>query len=137
MDSAYNIELAKRIEKRVKKLPNPEFQKKSKKVQPLKDLFHITHFSRFYRLYIPASILIGIVCGLFMVAFQIMIDSTTYLFSSLPIFITPILGGALSGIFIKLGRTEIQGSGISEAIELTQWGLVNSSCSSSRTHHQK
>ncbi len=54
-----------------------------------------------------------------MVAFQLMIDSTIFLFSGLPIFIAPIIGGVFSGILIKLGRTEIQGSGISEAIELT------------------
>lgn len=96
-----------------------EHSKKSANVQPLKELFHISHFSRFYQLYIPASILIGIVCGCFMVAFQLMIDSTIFLFSGLPIFIAPIIGGVFSGILIKLGRTEIQGSGISEAIELT------------------
>ncbi len=103
----------------MKKLPDSEYEKKSTNVQPLKDLFHISHFSRFYRLYIPASILIGVVCGLFMVAFQLMIDSMIFLFSGFPIFIAPLIGGIFSGILIKLGRTEIQGSGISEAIELT------------------
>jgi CIC family chloride channel protein len=100
-------------------LPGPEYEKRSENVQPLRDLFHISHFSRFYRLYIPASILIGATCGLFMVAFQLMIDSATFLFSGLPLFIAPLIGGAFSGMLIKLGRTEIQGSGISTAIELT------------------
>ena len=54
-----------------------------------------------------------------MVAFQLMIDTTTIAFSGLPLFIAPIIGGFFSGILIKLGRTEIQGSGISTAIELT------------------
>lgn len=54
-----------------------------------------------------------------MVAFQLMIDTTTYLFSGFPLFIAPLIGGLFSGILIKLGRTEIQGSGISTAIELT------------------
>ncbi|MFW9870028.1 MAG: chloride channel protein [Candidatus Thorarchaeota archaeon] len=96
-----------------------EHTKKSTNVQPLKELFHISHFSRFYQLYIPASILIGIICGCFMVAFQVMIDASILLFSGLPIFVAPLIGGAFSGLLIKLGRTEIQGSGISEAIELT------------------
>ncbi len=100
-------------------LPGDEFEKRSENVQPLRDLFHVSHFSRFYQLYIPASILIGAVCGLFMVALQLLIDSTTILFSGLPLFIAPLIGGAFSGILIKLGRTEIQGSGISKAIELT------------------
>jgi len=100
-------------------LPGAESEKRSENVQPLRDLFHVSHFSRFYRHYIPASILIGATCGLFMVALQLLIDSTTILFSGLPIFIAPLIGGAFSGILIKLGRTEIQGSGISKAIELT------------------
>ncbi|MHA2114778.1 MAG: chloride channel protein [Candidatus Thorarchaeota archaeon] len=54
-----------------------------------------------------------------MVTFQLMIDSTTFLFSGLPLFIAPLIGGLFSGILIKLGRNEIQGSGISTAIELT------------------
>ena len=100
-------------------LPGAESEKRSENVQPLRNLFHVSHFSRFYRHYIPASILIGATCGLFMVALQLLIDSTTILFSGLPIFIAPLIGGAFSGILIKLGRTEIQGSGISKAIELT------------------
>ncbi len=100
-------------------LPRAESEKRSENVQPLRDLFHVSHFSLFYRHYIPASILIGVTCGLFMVALQLLIDSTTILFSGLPIFIAPLIGGAFSGILIKLGRTEIQGSGISKAIELT------------------
>jgi CIC family chloride channel protein len=103
----------------VRTLSDAETKKRAENVQPLRDLFHVSHFSRFYRLYIPASILIGATCGLFMVAFQLMIDTTTIMFSSLPLFIAPLIGGLFSGILIKLGRTEIQGSGISKAIELT------------------
>ena len=88
-------------------------------VLPLKELFHIGHFYRFYKLYVPASILVGLVCGLFMVAFQIMIEVTTYAFSSLPIFLAPLIGGFFSGALIYIGRNEIQGSGISKAIEMT------------------
>jgi CIC family chloride channel protein len=100
-------------------LSDDETREQAANVQPLKDLFHISHFSRFYRLYIPVSILIGATCGLFMVALQFLIDTTTLLFSGLPLFLTPFIGGLFSGILIKLGRTEIQGSGISKAIELT------------------
>ncbi len=82
-------------------------------------LFHFAHFSRFYGLYIPAAILIGIICGLFMVAFQLMIDYCIFLFSGLPVFLTPIIGGLVSGALIYFGRTEIEGSGISKAITLT------------------
>ena len=39
-------------------------------VTPLRQLFHFSHFSHFYRLYIPASLLIGSVCGFFMVLFN-------------------------------------------------------------------
>jgi len=88
-------------------------------VVPLKDLFHFTHFTRFYRLYVPASVLVGIVCGLFMVLLQLMIDSAIFAFSVLPIFVAPLIGGAFSGFLIYLGRKEIQGSGISKAIEMT------------------
>jgi len=88
-------------------------------VLPLKDLFHFSHFSRFYRLYVPASILVGLVCGLFMVTFQLMIEATTFAFSGLPLFLAPLIGGIFSGVLIYFGRNEIQGSGISKAIEMT------------------
>ncbi len=88
-------------------------------VLPLRDLFHFAHFSRFYRLYVPASILVGIACGLFMVLFQLLIDTAITVFSVLPLFIAPLIGGAFSGVLIYFGRTEIQGSGISKAIEMT------------------
>jgi len=88
-------------------------------VLPLKELFHFTHFARFYRLYVPASILVGLVCGIYMVAFQLLIDGTTILFSPLPVYIAPIIGGLFSGALIYFGRREIQGSGISKAIEMT------------------
>ena len=88
-------------------------------VQPLRDLFHFAHFSRFYRLYVPASILVGVTCGLFMVLLQLLIETTTIMFSVLPIFVAPLIGGAFSGVLIYFGRKEIQGSGISKAIELT------------------
>jgi len=92
---------------------------KIENVLPLKDLFHIGHFYRFYRLYVPASILVGLVCGLFMVAFQLLIEATTFAFSALPIFLAPMIGGVFSGALIYIGRNEIQGSGISKAIEMT------------------
>ncbi|MHA1964826.1 MAG: chloride channel protein [Candidatus Thorarchaeota archaeon] len=88
-------------------------------VQPLRDLFHFAHFSKFYRLYVPASILVGVACGLFMVLLQLLIDSATSVFSILPIFLAPLIGGVFSGVLIYLGRKEIQGSGISKAIEMT------------------
>jgi CIC family chloride channel protein len=88
-------------------------------VLPLKDLFHFSHFSHFYRLYIPSSLLIGFVCGLLMVVFQLTIDSMIYIMSPLPVYLAPIIGGLFSGLLIYLGRLEIQGSGISKAIELT------------------
>ncbi len=94
-------------------------EKKIENVIPLKDLFHISHFLRFYKLYVPASILVGLVCGLFMVAFQLMIEVTIISFSSLPVFLAPLIGGAFSGLLIYFGRNEIQGSGISKAIEIT------------------
>jgi len=94
-------------------------EKRIENILPLKDLFHIGHFYRFYRLYVPASILVGLVCGLYMVAFQLLIEVTTFAFSSLPIFIAPLIGGFFSGALIYLGRNEIQGSGISTAIEMT------------------
>ncbi|MFX1606841.1 MAG: chloride channel protein, partial [Promethearchaeota archaeon] len=96
-----------------------EPENSSENVQPLSDLFHFAHFSRFYRLYVPVSILVGIVCGLFMVLLQVLIDSAIIVFSILPIFVAPMIGGAFSGILIYFGRTEIQGSGISKAIEMT------------------
>ncbi len=90
-------------------------------VQPLRDLFHFTHFSRFYRLYVPASILVGLACGLFMVAFQLLIDGFAFAFAYLqvPLFVAPLVGGLFSGLLIYAGRKEIQGSGISKAIEMT------------------
>lgn len=88
-------------------------------VLPLRDLFHFAHFSRFYRLYVPASLLVGVACGLFMVLFQVLIDAATLAFSILPLFVAPLIGGAFSGVLIYFGRKEIQGSGISKAIEMT------------------
>ncbi|TFF91113.1 chloride channel protein, partial [Candidatus Thorarchaeota archaeon] len=90
-------------------------------VRPLRDLFHFTHFSRFYRLYVPASVLVGTACGFFMVAFQLLIDGFTFAFSylSIPLYVAPLIGGLFSGLLIYLGRKEIQGSGISKAIEMT------------------
>ncbi|MHA1135329.1 MAG: chloride channel protein [Candidatus Thorarchaeota archaeon] len=92
---------------------------KTENVLPLKDLFHISHFYRFYKLYVPASILVGLVCGIFMVTFQLLIEVTTTAFSFLPIFLAPLIGGVFSGALIYVGRNEIQGSGISKAIEMT------------------
>ncbi|UCH05845.1 MAG: chloride channel protein, partial [Candidatus Thorarchaeota archaeon] len=88
-------------------------------VTPLRQLFHFSHFSHFYRLYIPASLLIGSVCGLFMVLFQSLIDATTIGLLGIPVFLAPLIGGLFSGALIYLGRNEIEGSGISKAIELT------------------
>ena len=88
-------------------------------VRPLRDLFHFSHFTRFYRLYVPVAILVGIICGLFMVLMQVLIDTAIIAFSILPIFVAPMIGGAFSGILIYFGRKEIQGSGISKAIEMT------------------
>ena len=85
----------------------------------LSDLFHFSHFSHFYRTYVPASILLGLICGLFMVAFQILIDTTTLALSWLPVFLSPLIGGFFSGILLYFGMDEIEGSGISKAIELT------------------
>ncbi|MHA3963622.1 MAG: chloride channel protein [Candidatus Thorarchaeota archaeon SMTZ1-45] len=96
-----------------------ESEKLVENVLPLRDLFHFAHFSRFYRLYVPASILVGVACGLFMVLFQVLIDAATFAFSVLPLFIAPLIGGAFSGVLIHYGRREIQGSGISKAIEMT------------------
>ncbi len=84
-----------------------------------KDTFYFSHFSKFYRLYIPAAIIIGIICGLMMVIFQLMINASILLFSHIPIFIAPLIGGLFSASLIYIGRTEIAGSGISKAIELT------------------
>jgi len=96
-----------------------ERQESTANVIPLRKLFHFSHFSHFYRLYVPASLLIGIICGLFMAIFQYLIDLTTGAFLVLPVYIAPLIGGALSGIMIYFGRREIEGSGISKAIELT------------------
>lgn len=85
----------------------------------LRDMFHFSHFASFYRLYIPASLLVGIICGLLMVAFQFIIDQTTALLSGFPLFIAPLIGGAFSAGLIYIGYREIEGSGISKAIELT------------------
>jgi len=100
-------------------LNEEESEKLVENVLPLRDLFHFAHFSRFYRLYVPASILVGVACGLFMVLFQVLIDAATFAFSVLPLFIAPLIGGAFSGVLIHYGRREIQGSGISKAIEMT------------------
>ena len=35
--------------------------------EKLGELFHFSHFSHFYRTYVPASILIGLICGAFMI----------------------------------------------------------------------
>ncbi|MEE9541207.1 MAG: chloride channel protein, partial [Candidatus Thorarchaeota archaeon] len=86
---------------------------------PLREMFHLEHFSRFYKMYVPVSILIGVVCGLSMVAFHLLIVTTTHMLSGIPIYIAPLIGGILSGGFIYLGVREIEGSGISKAIELT------------------
>ena len=85
----------------------------------LREMFHLEHFSRFYKMYVPVSILMGIACGLSMVAFHLLIVTSTHVLSWIPVYITPLIGGILSGGFIYLGVREIEGSGISKAIELT------------------
>lgn len=90
-----------------------------KSVIPIRTLFHFSHFSQFYRLYVPISILIGFLCGLFMVLFQFLIDQSILLLSPIPIYLAPLLGGLFSSILIYAGFREIEGSGISKAIELT------------------
>jgi len=88
-------------------------------VIPIKDIFHFSHFGHFYKLYVPIAILIGAIAGLAMIAFQLLIDGFTQAFSLLPNFIAPVIGGIFSGLLIYFGRKEIQGSGISKAIEMT------------------
>jgi CIC family chloride channel protein len=90
-------------------------------VLPLRDLFHFDHFTHFYRLYVPASILIGLACGLVMAILQLMIIGMgeLVLLSGLPLYISPMIGGGISGLLIYFGRSEVQGSGISKAIEIT------------------
>ncbi|TFF93048.1 chloride channel protein [Candidatus Thorarchaeota archaeon] len=92
---------------------------KGEPIQSLRELFHFAHFTEFYRLYIPAAILIGVICGFFMVAFQALIDLSIIAFSVLPTYIAPLLGGLFSAVLIYAGAREIEGSGISKAIELT------------------
>jgi len=89
------------------------------RVRPLREIFHFSHFSHFYRICVPVAILTGIICGLFMVLFHILLDGFTLLFSWLPIYVAPLIGGLFSGLFIYVGAREIEGSGISKAIELT------------------
>ena len=89
------------------------------KVTPIREIFHFTHFKSFYRLYVPIAIVIGVVAGLAMVIFQWLIEGFTQAFSVLPIYVAPIIGGAFSGLLIYFGRDEVQGSGISTAIEMT------------------
>ncbi|MFW9907868.1 MAG: chloride channel protein [Candidatus Thorarchaeota archaeon] len=89
------------------------------KVIPLRTLFHFAHFTSFYRLYVPAAIAIGIVAGIAMIVFQFLIVTITLGLSIIPLYIAPIIGGVFSGILIYFGRREIQGSGISKAIEMT------------------
>ncbi|MDF1541121.1 MAG: chloride channel protein, partial [Candidatus Thorarchaeota archaeon] len=89
------------------------------KVTPIRDIFHFTHFKSFYTLYVPIAIIIGVVAGLAMVVFQWLIVGFTQAFSILPVYVAPIIGGAFSGLLIYLGRTEVQGSGISTAIQMT------------------
>lgn len=103
----------------MKKLADKGKDDSVENVLPLKELFHFSHFSRFYKLYVPASVLVGLVCGTYMVAFQLLIDGSTLLFSPLPVFLAPMIGGIFSGALIYFGRREIQGSGISKAIEMT------------------
>ncbi len=89
------------------------------KVTALRDIFHFNHFKSFYRLYVPIAIIIGIVAGLAMVLFQWLIIGFTNALSTLPLYVAPILGGIFSGFMIYIGRREVQGSGISTAIEMT------------------
>ncbi len=89
------------------------------KVTPLRDIFHFAHFKSFYTLYVPIAIIIGIVAGIAMAIFQWLIVGFTQVFSLLPIYVAPIIGGMFSGLLIYLGRTEVQGSGISTAIQMT------------------
>ncbi|MHA1906156.1 MAG: chloride channel protein [Candidatus Thorarchaeota archaeon] len=88
-------------------------------VTALRDLFHFGHFKSFYKLYVPIAIVIGVIAGLFMVVFQWLIIGFTTVLSGFPIFVAPILGGLFSGFMIYIGRKEVQGSGISTAIEMT------------------
>lgn len=88
-------------------------------VLPIRDLFYFSHFSSFYKHYVPAAIVIGVVCGLFMALFAWLIDAIFLLSQFLPLFIAPLIGGLFSGLLIFAGRKEVKGSGISTAIEMT------------------
>jgi CIC family chloride channel protein len=89
------------------------------KVTPIRELFHFGHFKSFYKLYVPIAIIIGVVAGFAMVLFQWLIVGFTTALSTLPLFVAPIIGGVFSGFMIYIGRREVQGSGISTAIEMT------------------
>ncbi len=83
----------------------------------VKRAMHFREYRIFYRLWVPTAVLIGISCGLLMVAFEALLNLTTTFFSAFPQFITPLFGGLVSSLFIYKGYTEIQGSGVSKAIE--------------------
>lgn len=91
----------------------------AERVKPVKDLFHFSHFGHFYRLYVPIAIIIGVVAGFAMVALELMLTGFGSLFRPLPNFVAPLIGGVFSGLLIYIGRREIEGSGISKAIEMT------------------
>ncbi len=93
--------------------------KDSQPVRPLSEIFNFSFFVHFYRVYVPFAIVIGVVCGLSMVLFRMMIDLLTVALSWIPVFLAPLIGGAFSGLFIYVGAREVEGSGISKAIELT------------------
>ncbi len=54
-----------------------------------------------------------------MVIFSILTDILISLLSWIPVFVAPLLGGIFSGAMIYFGAREVEGSGISKAIELT------------------
>ncbi len=78
---------------------------------------HFKEYRIFYKLWVPTAILIGISCGLLMVIFEWLLNLTISAFSIFPQYLTPLVGGLVSSLFIYHGFTEVQGSGVSKAIE--------------------
>ena len=87
-------------------------------ISAVKTALHFREYRIFYKLWVPAAIIIGTSSGLLMVVFEYLLNLATATFSILPQYIAPLIGGVVSSLFIYRGYTEIQGSGVSKAIDM-------------------
>ncbi len=74
-------------------------------------------FLPYLREWMPLAFFVGVSCGLLMMAFYFSLLLLQSLLIGIPVYWSMIIGGLVTAVILRLGRGEIQGSGIPHYIQ--------------------